>query len=179
MKESKPKSIIMRNMNSNPLKIEDKISIISELLRFATYKNLSFIERADTHSESDTEDETEDKCGDETLEIEFIGKRASQNVTKARKDKTQKKKLKVAKTKVTKKKNDKMEDAIKDMAHIYKLFDALDGLSPSDIDTYLDDTCKFKRFTGVLVLRKIISSQCLLFEVIGLIRKKYHLVIEK
>lgn len=174
---SKPQSVIIRNLNINPVNIQDKIDILSELMRFSTYKNLSFIQRHDSDTESETEDETEDNGPDNGIEIEFIGKRRY-NKGSTQKDKS-KKKLKVATKKVSKGKNDKLEQAIAQMQHVYKLFVALDGLNPSDIDQYLDDTCRFKRFTGPMVLKRIVSPQCLIFEVIGLVRKKYHLIIEK
>ena len=157
------------------------MEILAELLRFATYKNLSFVQRQDSDSETSEDDKDDNEGQDNGVEIEFIGKRAyNKDKTVPVSDANVKKlKTKNGSKKPKKTQSDKLEIAIKDMGHIYQLFDALDCLSPSDIDQYLDDTCKVKRFTGILHLKKIINPQVLLFEVIGLVRKKYHLIIEK
>ena len=93
------------------------------------------------------------------MDIEFIGKRAykKDHTDAVNKKASPSKKLKIHSKNNVKEKSDVLEEAIKDMHNIYRLFSALDSLSSKDIDQYLDDTCKLKRFTGVMILSKIIS----------------------
>ena len=183
---AKTKLGVVRDYSACPFGVEDRIQILAEMMRFATYKNLSIVARED--SESDPEDqENQDTASEKSdnehgdMEIEFIGKRAYKKDKVSFQDPLgpSKKKIKPVTQKSLKVKSDRLEEAIKQMVNIYQLFNALDGLSPKDIDQYLEDTCKLKRFSGVMILRQMINPQCLLFEIVGLVRKKYHIIIEK
>ena len=183
---SKIKLGVVRDFESQPFVIEDRIDILAEIMRFATYKNLSLVARKKSDSDTEENDQQENVTEEsdkelDDMDIEFIGKRAynKDKVTFQDPATSASKKIKPVFQKKDKQKSDMLEDTIKQMTNIYQLFNALDGLNPRDIDQYLEDTCNLKRFSGVMILRQMITPQCLLFEVVGLIRKKYHIIIEK
>ena len=49
----------VRNLEEDPITIEDRITILAELMRFATYKNLTFMQRDNQATSSDSS-ETEE-----------------------------------------------------------------------------------------------------------------------
>lgn len=177
---------VVRDYSISPFVVEDRIEILTEIMRFATYKNLSLVARKDSASDPEDSDnqanvKEDSESDNDDMEIEFIGKRAYNKDKSPFQDPAASagKKIKVVSQRKQKQKSDRLEEAIKQMTNIYQLFNALDGLNAKDIEQYLEDTCRLKRFSGVMILRQMVTPQCLLFEVVGLVRKKYHIIIEK
>lgn len=61
--------------------IEDRIDILAEIMRFATYKNLSLVARKKSDSDTEENDQQENVTEEsdkelDDMDIEFIGKRA-------------------------------------------------------------------------------------------------------
>jgi hypothetical protein len=137
MSQNNPDLKITRCFDKNPITTDDKIDILSQLIRFATFKNLSFVQRKDSTSESENEleePEQDRNDGKKMDDIEFIGKRAyNKDKTIGIKNKSSIKKVKTT-SKNLKNTDEQLEKTLKDMSDIYKLFHALDGLSPKDID---------------------------------------------
>lgn len=117
---SKMRLGVIRDYTTSPFVIEDRIDILAEIIRFATYKNLSLVARKESESETEEDNHeamaTEDSDKDhDDMEIEFIGKRAYTKDKVAIQDPaaSTNKKIKLGFQKKDKVKNDKLEDAIR------------------------------------------------------------------
>ena len=74
---------------------------------------------------------------------------------------------------------DHTEEALKELAKSYQLFDALDGLEAHNLDEFLKAATEVSKFTGVFRIIRVDSEQCVVCEILGLDSKHYFLIVEK